>query len=183
MKLGIKMVLVLMVIALVSGLLLSYTYESTKEDIKRNKEIEKEKAVKVVLPQMVRFKERVINSKNSLIIAYDTSENVIGYAMLTEGTGFQGPIKLMVGFDTTIEKITGIEILENIETPGLGNRITETWFKAQFKERLLPLGYVKGTKPTDPHDIQAISGATISSKAVVNIVNTAWELCKKEIKK
>ncbi len=183
MKLGVKMVLVLTSIALVSGLLLSYTYESTKKDIIRNKEIEKEKAVRVVLPGTERFEEKVINPKNSLLISYDAEGNKIGYAMLTEGAGFQGPIKLMIGFDTTLNKITGIEVLENVETPGLGNRITEKWFKEQFKGRLTPVGYVKGVKPTDPHNIQAISGATISSRSVVKIVNDAWNLCKKEIEK
>ncbi len=183
MKLGIKMILVLTSIALVSGLLLSYTYQSTKVDIERNKEIEKERAIKVVIPGTERFEEKVINVKNSLLVAYDKDGNLIGYAMLTEGTGFQGPIKLMVGFDTTLSRITGMEVLENVETPGLGNRIVEDWFKKQFKGRLTPIGYVKGKKPENPHNIQAISGATISSRSVVKIVDDAWELAKKEIKK
>ncbi len=183
MKLGVKMVLVLMSIALVSGLLLSYTYEATKRDIIRNKEIEKEKAVKIVIEGTERFTEKQIDAKNYLLSAYNKDGELIGYAMLTEGAGFQGPIKLMIGFDTSLSRITGIEVLENIETPGLGNRITEKWFKEQFRGRLTPVGYVKGKKPEDPHDIQAISGATISSRSVVKIVNNAWELAKKELKK
>ncbi len=183
MKLGVKMVLVLMSIALVSGLLLSYTYEATKNDIKRNKEIEKEEAIKVVIKGTERFTEKQIDAKNYLLSAYNKDGKLIGYAMLTEGAGFQGPIKLMIGFDTTLSKITGIEVLENVETPGLGNRITEKWFKEQFRGRLTPIGYVKGKKPEDPHNIQAISGATISSRSVVKIVNDAWKLAKKEINK
>ena len=181
MKLGLKMIVVLTSIALLSGLFLSYTYKSTEQDIKRNKEREKERAIKVVIPETDSFKERVIDAKNSLLTSYDKNGHIIGYAILTEGTGFQGPIKLMVGFDTTLSKIKGLEILENVETPGLGNRITENWFKEQFRGRLAPVGYVKGKKPQDPHKIQAISGATISSRSVVKIVNQTWELLKKEL--
>ncbi len=181
MKLGIKMAIVLTSISLLSGLSLSYTYSATKKDIKQNKEKEKEVAIKVVLPETFKYKEKTIDKKNLLITSMDRNGNTIGYALLTEGSGFQGPIKLMIGFDTTLSTITGMEVLENVETPGLGNRIAKPWFKKQFKGRKPPITYVKGHEPEKDNEIMAISGATISSKSVVKIVNNAFKTVKKEL--
>ena len=103
---------------------------------------------------------------------------------MPEGNGYQGLIKMVVGVDSQIKTMKGMEVLESQETPGLGAEIAVDPFKAQFSG--LPIThqieYVKNEKPTEPYEIEAITGATISSRAVVNILNKKIEQVRKEIK-
>jgi Na+-translocating ferredoxin:NAD+ oxidoreductase RnfG subunit len=80
---------------------------------------------------------------------------------------------MMVGIDNQFEKLQGMKVLYQIETPGLGNKIEFDDFRNQFKglEVKPQIGYVKNKKPDKPNDIQAITAATISSVAVVKILN------------
>ena len=83
-------------------------------------------------------------------------------------------IELLVGFDPGMDTITGLFVLDQKETPGLGNKIITPKWRGQFIGRQLatPLAAVKGGAQK-AHEIDAITGATISSKSVVNIINTA----------
>ena len=67
----------------------------------------------------------------------------------------------------------GLEVLEQVETPGLGTKVTEEPFTSQFVNLNVnpEITWVKGIKPQNPNEIQAITGATISSKAIVRIIN------------
>ena len=99
----------------------------------------------------------------------------MGIAFKADGGGFQGNIGLMVGLETSYLKLRAIEVLEQLETPGLGDRIREEAFKDQFKglEVKPRVEYIKYRKPEKPNQIQAITGATISSEAVVKNINNA----------
>ena len=87
----------------------------------------------------------------------------------------------MVGVDPSFTSITGIKVLGQIETPGLGtkivvdpsNKTNPFWFPEQFGRVVLfpQIDVVKNSIPQNPNEIQAISGATITSKAVVRIIN------------
>lgn len=97
-----------------------------------------------------------------------------GWVTKASGQGYADKIELLLGFDPQLEKITGLFILEQKETPGLGNKIvTEKW-RSQFagKETKEILKVVKGGVKAD-NEIDAVSGATISSKSVTGIINTA----------
>jgi electron transport complex protein RnfG len=97
-----------------------------------------------------------------------------GWVIKSGGQGYADKIELLLGMDPRSEKITGLFVLEQKETPGLGNKITFTDWRGQFidKKTSLPLKVVKGKRETDPDNtIDAITGATISSVAVTNIVN------------
>jgi len=97
-----------------------------------------------------------------------------GWVTKAVGQGYADKIELLLGLDPNAEKITGVFILDQKETPGLGNKIvTEKW-RSQFagKETRQLLTVVKGGVKAD-HEIDAISGATISSKSVTAIINTA----------
>jgi electron transport complex protein RnfG len=89
----------------------------------------------------------------------------------------------MVGIQMDYSSLVGIEILESQETPGLGQEIETDNFKNQFKQlNTAPkIIYVKGEKPDQPNEIETITGATISSKAVVTILNKGIENLKKTI--
>ncbi|MBN1930511.1 MAG: FMN-binding protein [Desulfobacterales bacterium] len=102
------------------------------------------------------------------------NEELIGWVLKTAGQGYADKIELLLGLDPQAKTITGLFILEQKETPGLGNKIiTEAWRK-QFinKDTGRQLIVVKkGTKALN--EIDAITGATISSRAVTGLVNTA----------
>jgi Na+-translocating ferredoxin:NAD+ oxidoreductase subunit G len=97
-----------------------------------------------------------------------------GWVIKSKGQGYADKIELLVGVDANAEKITGLYILDQKETPGLGNKISETKWRGQFigKGTSQPLRATKaGAK--SPEEINAVSGATISSNSVCAIVNTA----------
>jgi Na+-translocating ferredoxin:NAD+ oxidoreductase subunit G len=98
---------------------------------------------------------------------------VAGWVVKSGGQGYGDKLELLIGMDADVQKITGLFVLEQKETPGLGNRISEPQWRNQFvgKSTASPLQVVKGTAQ-GPTTIDAITGATISSRSVTAIVNT-----------
>lgn len=95
-----------------------------------------------------------------------------GRVLLESGAGLWGPIRAVVGFDGPNGNVTGIEFIEQSETPGLGARIEEDWFKAQFKGKKGPFRRMpEGTRSIKENEFDALTGATITSKAVEDILN------------
>jgi electron transport complex, RnfABCDGE type, G subunit len=103
---------------------------------------------------------------------FSADGHVIGYAFGASEAGFQDQIVLLVGYDSREKQLLGIKILDSKETPGLGDKIQQPSFFAQFARRLTPLLGVKGAAPAnDKHAIAMITGATISSRAVIREIN------------
>ncbi len=96
----------------------------------------------------------------------------VGWVLRGRGQGFADVIELLVGVDAEVTKITGMYVLGQKETPGLGDYITRADWRGQFsgKPATPPLEVVKG-EPAQAHEIRALTGATISSVAVSDIVN------------
>jgi electron transport complex protein RnfG len=170
MKLALRMIAVLTGVGLFSGGSLALTYNATIKKIGENERKAKELAAREVIPGAARVEETVIDRACSYFKGYDEAGNLVGYAVLNSEPGFQGNIKLIFGVTPDFKHSTGLIILDNVETPGLGNRIVEEAWRAQFKGLALPGEAVKGTKSAE-NQIVAITGATISSKAVVRIIN------------
>lgn len=103
-----------------------------------------------------------------------TEGQLVGWVVKTAGQGYADKIEMLIGLDPMIEKITGIFVLDQKETPGLGNKIVTDEWRSQFlaKSTAQPLATVKG-KSSAGNEIDAITGATISSKAVTDIINAA----------
>lgn len=102
----------------------------------------------------------------------------LGWALVGVGTGFQDKIRLMVGLTPDLAATRGLKVLKDNETPGLGTKIREGGFPAQFADPAAPLDLAAGLKVVkgeraSGREVAAITGATISSKAVVAIVNEA----------
>ena len=97
-----------------------------------------------------------------------------GWVIKAAGQGYAGSIELLLGLNPAGDTISGLFILEQAETPGLGNKITFADWLSQFAGQgsVEPLTVVKDGRTT-PGAIDAITGATISSKSVVSIVNRA----------
>lgn len=99
-----------------------------------------------------------------------------GWVLPGSGQGFADRIDLLIGLTADASKITGIYILDQKETPGLGNYIVEEDFRKHFvdKSTAEPLCVVKA-EPARPNEVRAVTGATISSESVTQIVNKTIE--------
>ncbi len=109
---------------------------------------------------------------------YRTDGTSIGYAIPAGEPGFQDVIRLIFGYDPGTGTILGMKVLESKETPGLGDKIEkDSAFVGQFSGASSPLDGVKARDRTgtDPHEVAMITGATISSRAVIRIINNALE--------
>jgi electron transport complex protein RnfG len=106
-------------------------------------------------------------------VGFDAAGRRIGVAVTGQEPGFQEELSLMVGFDPATGALTGMKVLEEKETPGLGDKIEkDSAFGIQFPGRLTPLKGVKNSvRGTDPSQVHTITGATISSRAVIRIIN------------
>ncbi len=104
---------------------------------------------------------------------YDAAGTLLGYAIPAEGAGFQDTIKLIYGYNSEKKRVVGMEVLESRETPGLGDKIIkDDHFVGTFRNLAVEpeIVLVKETPDRD-NQVDAISGATISSRAVVKIIN------------
>jgi electron transport complex protein RnfG len=174
----VKLVLTLTIIGIVSAVSLAFVYEWTIPYINEVQARKQKKAVFAVLPGADEYKE-VHKDGVNFFEGYSESGQRVGVAIIATGGGFQGMIDVMVGTDTQTEKIYGIKILSHMETPGLGARITEAEYKNNFKNKPFEdYDVVKGIAK-DEYDVVAISGATISSTKVTNIVEKAIQDIKR----
>jgi len=164
------MILVLTGIGLFAGGSLALTYNATIAKINENDRVAKQGAAKKVIPGAARVEETELDRYSSYFTGYDDAGKVVGYAVLNMGAGFQGNIKLIFGVTPDLSRATGLIILDNVETPGLGNRIVEESWRGQFNGLALPGEVTKGQARKES-DVVAITGATISSRAVTRIVN------------
>jgi len=104
-------------------------------------------------------------------------ETPSGYAIVANGPGFQDNIRLIFGFDPARSQLLGMKVLESKETPGLGDKIyKDADFVAQFTQVQAPLVGVKaGQGEGLPTELVMITGATISSRAIIKAINTTLE--------
>jgi electron transport complex protein RnfG len=110
-------------------------------------------------------------------LGYDAGGRAIGFAVPTEGSGYQDVVRVLFGYDPRSGQILGMKVLETKETPGLGDKIeTDRAFVGQFAGAEAPLeGYKAGERGQDPHGVDMITGATISSRTVIRIINSALD--------
>ena len=185
MKAAVKNILCLFGITLVAGTGLGYVHDITKEPIRIMEEKTKLTAYKSVFPEADAFEDidmagNAIYGDNgcdidSVSAAKDTSGNDIGYVInVTSHEGYGGDITVSMGIDNE-GTVKGIELLKISETAGLGMKAKEPAFKDQFKDKnVTQFAYTK-TGASSDFEIDAISGATITTKAVTNAVNAGIE--------
>ena len=109
--------------------------------------------------------------------AYTPEGTPAGWVLPASGLGFADRIDLLVGLDPALNTITGIYVLDQRETPGLGNFIAAEEFRGQFegKSAAAPLRVVKHAPAAGRNEVRAVSGATMSSESVAHIINAAIE--------
>ncbi len=185
---------------LISGILLVATYLFTLPYIEANKAEALQRAIFMVLPNCESFNTlELVNGKlvevseengqdkksgkqgketEKIFAGFDGSGNFIGFAIPGSQAGFQDIIGAIYGYDASQKIIIGFEVLESKETPGLGDKIfKDVDFRANFERlsvepEIVP---VKKGKKENANEVETITGATISSKAVVQLINNSIE--------
>jgi electron transport complex protein RnfG len=110
-----------------------------------------------------------------VFVGYASGGAPIGYAIATTEVGFSDPIEMLFGYEPKSHALLGLKILVSKETPGIADKIEKPFFLDQFRKVVAPLTGVKGSAATKSGDVAMISGATISSRAVIRGINKAVE--------
>lgn len=190
MKEIVKNTLILTCITLISGLLLGIAYDITKAPIRNQEEKNKKEAYATVFQEADSFEEvskadlkkandKLLNTESQseqidgIVMAKDKDGNQMGYVVtVTTNAGYNGVITLSVGIkdDGTVN---GTELITLNETAGLGMEAAKDEFKNQFKNKKVQSFQRTKTGATKENEIDALSGATITTDAIVNSVNVA----------
>ena len=186
-----RLVATLAVAGALAGLLIVMVNEHTKPIIDKYKAEQLQIAVYEVLPGVERYSTfYLVDNELALTlpegakeseykrayVGYDASGQVSGVAISRGEPGFQDIVQVIFGFDPATGKLSGMKILESKETPGLGDKIFKDMaFVSQFfaSPQTPLLGVKIGAGKGEPNEIDMITGATISSKVVIRIINNA----------
>lgn len=175
----------LAIAGLVSGVIIIAIYLATFETIKENKARELREAVFRVLPNVTKMQKLLLKEgklevsykeekgEEPIYAGYDGNNKFMGYAIPSDGPGFADTISVLYGYSPSDRKVIGMWILASRETPGLGDKIyKDAAFVANFDNLAIepPIVATKKGK-SKPNEIDAITGATISSVAVARIIN------------
>jgi len=200
-----KMLRTLGLVATLSGLLVVLSYRVTLPMIEHNKRMAIEKALYTVVPGAVTRQDFVFDGDSvkaadntgegvHIYAGYDDQGRLKGVAMEAAAPGYQDVIRILYGYDPYCQCIRGFEVLKMAETPGIGDKIVkDAAFQANFEALdaqphpsgsglANPIVLVKPGQKTQPWQIDAISGATISSRAVARMLNDSSQMMSPIIK-
>jgi electron transport complex protein RnfG len=161
-----RITLNLVVIYLIGGLILAVVYAKTSPIMYENAVREKETALKRLMPdadKIEKLGDWSIHDKHSEYFIAKKDNALIGYIIQSYGKGYSSYINTLIAVDKDF-KVQRINILGHAETPGLGDEIETESFINQFTGK--DMEHLKVVKTETTENIQAISGATISSRAV-----------------
>lgn len=165
-----------LVLGLVFASLLAGAQTTLSERIKENQERALAEAIGEVVPGATKTEAVPIEGYDRQVLrCLGDGGQLVGWAVDAVGVGFADRIRLVVGLSPDAAKISGLKVIDNVETPGLGNKIAENAWAGQYKglDAVREIAVRKGAAAADRNEIQAITGATISSKAVTRIVMEA----------
>jgi electron transport complex protein RnfG len=188
-------------IGVLCGLLIVTVFELTRPVIARNKAEALKRAIFQVLPDARSSVTYRINADDRFLVlegeatgeglvyaGYDEREQLVGLAVEAQGMGYQDVIRVIYGYSFDQEAIVGIRVLESKETPGLGDKIEkDPAFLENFKQLDVsltgdgsaiahPIAFTKHGEKEHPWQVDGITGATISSDAIANLLskNTSY---------
>ena len=168
-----NMVIVLTVITVVAAACLGAMNNLTAEPIAASKKAKQEEAIKAVLPEFTTVDEETIVNEQKIFRAYNANDELVGIAIETKELGFGGDVTTMVGFDAN-GIIVDYSLLAHAETPGLGSKLVD-WFKVKSDIRGTGANKMPLRVSKDGGEYDAITAATISSRAFLNSINKAYE--------
>lgn len=185
----IKLAGILFLVCAVAAAALGFTNYATYDKIQEQQAIASSEAKKAVLPDAEEFEKLDDSAMSAIksnaeynfvteIYAAKTGGNVVGYAVQVAPKGYGGTVDIVVGINTD-GAIQGIKVGNNTETPGLGKKAATSAFQDQFSGKTWgnAINVIKNGTPKG-NEIAAISGATITSRAVTAGVNQALEAAK-----
>lgn len=191
MKTIVKNTLILLLITLIAGLALAFVYDLTKEPIARAEEEDKINAYRSVYPDAKDFTECTVDtydfapegnvSVDEIKTALDSVGKPVGWVMtITSGSGYVGNITIALGISDN-GTLQGMTVISMSETPGLGAKCTSEDFQGQFAGiNASVIKAVKGGKSEDD-EVDAISGATFTTNAVLEAVNAGISLANSHL--
>ncbi len=178
---SLRLMLTMSMAGLVSGLILVGVHLWTAPRIAQNRKAALERAIYHVLPGAESYQAFAVGDVDSDAAAFlglDAKGQSVGFALAGEGAGYMDTIRLLFGYDPERALVVGMQVLESKETPGLGDKII---FDPDFLRNFEALAVdpdillVKKGAKTQAHEVNGITGATISSRAVVKILNQSLE--------
>lgn len=185
MKLSHRMVLVLTTVGLLSGCFLAGVGILTEKPIQLNRQKKIRTAIFNVVPQSNSTQNLYQGEALAVYAGLDENNQITGLAIQAQGVGFQDEITLMYGTDPSMTKIFSLTILEQSETPGLGAKITSEkeflrfWENRDCTQKLsLHKPAVNSPDKLSSSEVNTITGATISSESVLDIVNQSLKEVK-----
>ena len=178
-----KITLNLVVIYVIGGLILALVYARTSPIMYHNAILEKERALKELMPDadlIEKLGDWTVHEKHAEYFVGKKGDQVIGYIVQSFGKGYSSYINTLIAVDADF-KVKRISILGHAETPGLGDEIEREGFRKQFAGK--DPAHLRVMKSETTEYIQAISGATISSRAVTeDAVKSGVDFLVKTIK-
>lgn len=176
------------------GLLIAITNVALSPRIERNKTSKLYELASGLLPNATGFTAvtesieiKALDGKSQELTVYQAAANnqTIGWVFQVIGSGFADKIELVVAVDAAFETLAGFDVLSSNETPGFGDRIKDSYYRDQFKGA--PTEGLTLVKTGDPEtidsEIVAISGATVSSAAVVRAIDHYLPQVKSQLQK
>jgi electron transport complex protein RnfG len=177
------------------GLLIAVTNAGLSPRIEQNKINKRNRLVGALLPEAENFvpldtpvEVETVRGKKEAVQVYramSAAGQCVGWSFNASGPGFQDKIELVVAVDASFEKLAGFNVLSSNETPGFGDQIKGDYYRDQYKGA--PAGELKLVTVGDPKkidsEIVAITGATISSEAVVEIISRFVTQIKEQMQK
>lgn len=176
------------------GLLIAITNAGLSPRIEQNEINKRNRLVGALLPEAKSFialdapieieSARGKKEKVEVYKAMSEAGECVGWSFNAAGSGFVDKIELVVAVDAKFEKIAGFDVLSSNETPGFGDQIKYDYYRSQF--RGAPAEQLKLVSIGEPRKIDSqivgITGATVSSSAVVDILNTFLSGIKAQMK-
>lgn len=185
-------------IGVICGLLIVAAFEFTRPQIQRNKVEARKQAVFFVLPGATRVGTFRLGANGSYapvpddsegeglaFAGFDDRQQAVGVAIEARGNGYQDEVRVLYGYSFEQQAIIGIRVLESRETPGLGDRVeTDADYLANFKKLDValdqskqalahPIAFVKQGNKQHPWQIDGITGATVTSKAIAEMLRSS----------
>lgn len=165
-----KVGVILFLITAVASAILAGVNGVTAPVIAENNRLAQEAAMKAVLPEATEFEKCMDYPTVDMIVSEIYKGSDAGYVVKVNPNGYGGTISLVVGIDNEL-KVAGVEVVSQSETAGLGSNCTKEDFRAQFVGKTENIEVVKSN--ASGNQVDAISSATITTKAVTNGINSA----------
>lgn len=173
----IKPAIVLFIFTAVAAIIVGFMHTITEGPIEQRIFEREQAAINEIIPYSFPKESIELDIPESTVWRWDSRVNqqgeLLGYVFFARSRGYDGLVHLLVGIDAD-GSILGVRIVSHTETPGLGTVIISESFTNQFVGLVGPIESTRN--PQRPHQIDVVTGATLSVNAVVHAVNDAWEV-------